>query len=176
MKCTNCGRTKNLKEFWKNIWLCGCCREDLGATALYLEEKGFDLTAVMGKSIIRVQKDQHIVDGKMTWDRWRLHDNHKWCCTPLEESPEIEFNGDGKFGFSIDEYQCGEWIESNTEEISYCPYCGRPIEVVVEEPRIKRGKKITEKEKSGWEQDWIIWEDGSREKSGSRHARFRIVK
>ena len=128
----------------------------------------------MENSIIRIQKFIEMVDGKTIWDRWRYHPDHEFCCTPLKKNPEIELGCDGKFGFPINEYHCGEFEFSHTLEIDFCPHCGKRIEVIIEEPYIKRGKKIVEKLGSGWRQEWIEWDDGTREKR-RKYLTFRVV-
>ena len=43
LKCSNCGHTskhpERIKRVFNNVWLCGCCREDMVKTMMELKEK-----------------------------------------------------------------------------------------------------------------------------------------
>lgn len=40
--CVCCGRkSSKLKEYWEDVWLCGCCSEDIAKTVCILSDKGW---------------------------------------------------------------------------------------------------------------------------------------
>jgi hypothetical protein len=125
--------------------------------------------------VIQKELYKEVVDGKTRWSRWQLSDTHEWCCDGLKESPEIDLNSDGKFGFAIDEVICGDLEFDHTEEIFYCPYCGKKIVVVDLGPKIKEGETKTVKLKDRWKRDDIYWKDGTITKSARTYATYKII-
>ena len=127
------------------------------------------------KSIILIQRDQKEIDGKTTWDRLELADEHEWCCDGLKNCPEIFLNEDGKFGFPQYEYKCQDSWFDYTEEIKYCPYCGKEIVVIQLETKVKVGTSYVTTDSHGWKQKMVKWDDGSVTKWGSAYLRFKAV-
>jgi hypothetical protein len=67
----------------------------------------------------------------------------------------------------VGDYVCGDMEYKDTDEIDYCPYCGKPVAVIELDPIIRKGKTVydtVERTVKIKKNKRIEWEDGEVEK------------
>lgn len=126
------------------------------------------------KSIILIQRHADIIDGRIEWGREELAKEQIWCCSRLENAPEIFLNPDGKFGFPHYKYICGDMDFDYTEEIDFCPYCGKEIDVRTLDPIPRVGFTFIDIDKNGWRKKCVRWENGKIKSLGRRFKTYTL--
>lgn len=94
----------------------------------------------MNKSIIKYRHNIEIVDDEKRHDYVEVvEEQQEWCCQALKNS-NFDINDDGTFGETKCSYD--EWGDIESEKITSitnCPFCGKKIEVMEVQPKIRKG-------------------------------------